>query len=184
MRVWSQVLISPRDHGPLYFTSWARHPPALGEPRAEGRPGFLPGAQQRPPRTAAGGGPLHHPTPRPSGAAAGPPRGPGAQGGRCKGAGAGEAKRIGPDRRAAGVGTGLPPVSALPSRAHPPPRSRGTPRSRGRRVRDWCAAPWSRFAAGPGRRAERPLGSGSGARFTSVLPPPELGEGRRGSVEK
>lgn len=108
-----------------------------------------------------------------------PPRGPGAQGGRCQGARAGEAERIGPDRRAAGVGTALPPVSALSSRApgrRPGPSGPRVGAGGYRAVRSALEPLRSR----QGRRAERPLGSGSGARFTSVLPPPELGEGRRG----
>lgn len=149
------VVTQARDHGPLYFISWAGDPPSAllicraptlsrGSPQARGAPRTHP--------TAARFGLLCKPPGRPGGdTAARPQWGPDAQGCRCKGARAGEAKRAGPDRRGvswapAAAARGAhpsPPVVAQPAETrvrHPAPGGfRGCRASRPGH-RDWTAA--------------------------------------------
>lgn len=179
----------PRDRGPLYFTSRAGDPPsALLICRALTLSGDFSQAHRGPrahPPTAARRGPLHKPPRRPgSNAAARLLWGPDAQGGRCKGARAGEAKRV---VKTAGVRAGAPAAAA--QGAHPSPPAVAQPaRTRARHpdpggFRGFGAArpgigigpqlPPGAADAKPGwggRPGQRPLGSGSGACFTSVLP--------------
>lgn len=145
----------PRDHCPLYFTSWAGDPPSA--------------LLICPPLTlswdfslACRAGRTSPPTPPPQldavpsaehpGDPGATPWGRDGQGGRCKGAGAGEAKRVGHDHRgagrapaaAAGGGGASRAASGCPTRRDvcARSRSRGSPLSRAARPghRDWPAA--------------------------------------------
>lgn len=144
----------PRDRSPLRSPSWAGRGPspalrgraAWGLSKAHRTPGI------RPPAAALSADHPGEPAP-------GPPWGPDARGGRCKGPRAREAKHAA--GRAVGERPAEPPgIPCAPGRpAGAPGLARGFPREPARRGQVG--------AAGPG---QRPLGSGSAACFTSVLP--------------
>lgn len=191
-----QRLIHARDRSPLYFTSWAGDPPraplicraltpSRGDPQARGAPRTHPIAVRL--------GPLCKPPERPrNNAAAGPPWGPDAQGGRCKGARAREAKRARPDFR----GADQAPAAAARWTLHPPGRvwairipgdSAGAgPRGLGIGIGPLLPPGAADAKPGWGGRARPAPSRQRKWRLLYIRPPrlAELGEGRLGGVEK